>query len=102
MAMTAAEFLTRFPEFGNIDSDVVAASLKVAENQCEPDVWGDMYAEGVKHLAAHFLALRTQAIGQQVGAIPPGHNQVGFKATKYGALYELLLQSLPSTTGFIF
>ena len=102
MAVTAATFIARFPEFGNLDSDVVAASLKEAERQCDADAWGNTHDEAIHYLTAHMLALRTQAIGQQVGAIPSGSLPEGFRATNYGYVYELMLQALPTTTGFVF
>jgi hypothetical protein len=49
------------------------------------------------------LALRTQAIGQQIGAVSSGPSTGdGFMATNYGYVYQLMQQGLSSTTGFVF
>ncbi len=103
MTVTATTFVTRFPEFGNIETAVVTATVAEANRMCDSDVWGEKHDDGVNYLTAHMLALRTDAIGQQVGAVSRGVNSGdGFSATNYGAIYELLQMSLVSSTGFTF
>ena len=102
MTVTVTTFVDRFPEFGNIEAAVVTATVAEASRQCDSDLWGDKHEDAVNYLTAHMLALRTQAIGQQIGAVSGGNSGVGLKATNYGYLYELLQLGLPSTTGFSF
>lgn len=102
MTVTATTFVERFPEFGNIETAVVTATVAEAARQCDSDLWGNKHDDAVNYLTAHMLALRTQAIGQQVGATSGGNSGVGFKATNYGYIYELLQSGLAQTTGFTF
>ena len=102
MTVTATTFVTRFPEFGNIETAVVTATVAEANRQCDSDLWGDKHADAVHYLTAHILALRTQAIGQQIGAVTGGNTGGGFKATNYGYVYELMQLGLADTTGFTF
>ena len=102
MTVTATTFVTRFPEFGNIETAVVTATVAEANRQCNSDVWGEKHDDAVNYLTAHMLALRTQAIGQQVGAVTGGNTGDGFKATNYGYIYELMQSGLANTTGFTF
>ena len=60
MTVTAATLVDRFPEFGNLETAVVTATIAEALRQCDADVWGDQHDDGVSHLAAHKLSLRTQ------------------------------------------
>ena len=39
MTVTAATLVTRFPEFGNLETDVVTATITEALRQCDADVW---------------------------------------------------------------
>ena len=102
MTVTATTFVTRFPEFGNIETAVVTATVAEANRQCNSDVWGEKHDDAVNYLTAHMLALRTQAIGQQIGAVTGGNTGDGFKATNYGYIYELMQSGLANTTGFTF
>jgi hypothetical protein len=103
MTVTASTLVTRFPEFGNLETAVVTATIAEALRQCDADVWGDKHDDAVNFLTAHMLALRTQAIGQQIGAVSSGPSTGdGFMATNYGYVYQLMQQGLSSTTGFVF
>ena len=103
MTVTAATLVTRFPEFGNLETSVVTATIAESLRQCDADVWGEQHDEAVNFLTAHSLALRTQAIGQQIGAVSNGLSiRDGFMATTYGYIYQLMQQGLSSTTGFVF
>ena len=103
MTVTAATLVVRFPEFGNLETAVVTATIAEALRQCDSDVWGDKHDDAVNFLTAHMLALRTQAIGQQIGAVSSGPSTGdGFMATNYGYVYQLMQQGLSSTTGFVF
>lgn len=52
-------FLARFPEFAECvepgDKEVIALTLKAAEVELEPKVWGSLYEEGVLYLTADKL-----------------------------------------------
>ena len=103
MTVTAATLVVRFPEFGNLEPAVVTATIAEALRHCDADVWGDKHDDAVNFLTAHMLALRTQAIGQQIGAVSSGPSTGdGFMATNYGYVYQLMQQGLSSTTGFVF
>ena len=103
MTVTAATLVVRFPEFGNLETAVVTATIAEALRQCDADVWGDKHDDAVNFLTAHMLALRTQAIGQQIGAVSSGPpTGDGFMETNYGYVYQLMQQGLSSTTGFVF
>ena len=103
MTVTAATLVVRFPEFGNLETAVVMATIAEALRQCDADVWGDLHDDAVNFLTAHMLSLRTQAIGQQIGAVSSGPSTGdGFMATNYGYVYQLMQQGLSSTTGFVF
>ena len=103
MTVTATTFAARFPEFGNIETAVVTATIAEAGRQCDSDVWGDQHDDAVNYLTAHLLAMRTQAIGQQIGAVPGGGStQYGLLATTYGSAYHFLQESLAESSGFAF
>ena len=102
MAVTATTFVARFPEFGNIETAVVTATVAEAGRLCDSDVWDEQLDDAVNYLTAHMLALRTQAIGQQVGAVSGGNSGDGFNATNYGYVYQLMQLGLSKTTGFAF
>lgn len=103
MTVTATTLVERFPEFGNLETAVVTATIAEALRLCDADVWGDQHDDGVSHLAAHKLSLRTQAIGQQIGAVSSGPSTGdGFMSTTYGYVYQLMQRGLSITTGFVF
>ncbi len=103
MTVTAATFIVRFPEFGNIDNDVVTATVAEASRLCDSDVWDDQHDDAVNYLTAHLLALRSRAIGQQVGALPAdGSSQNLLISTTYGGIFRSMRQALATTTGFAY
>lgn len=101
MAVTSTTFLTRFPEFSNLETAVVGGAIAEAQRFCDSEVWGSHHDDGVSYLAAHLLASRTQAIGQQIGAIPGGQSDLGYAGTAYGATFNALQRSLVNI-GFAF
>lgn len=101
MAVTSTTFLTRFPEFSNLEAAVVGGALDEALRFCSQDVWGAQHDDGVNYLAAHLLANRTKAIGQQIGAIPSGQSDLGFASEPYGAAFDAIQRSLVNV-GFAF
>jgi hypothetical protein len=101
MAVTSTTFLTRFPEFSNLETAVVEGAIAEAQRFCSSEVWGDQHDDGVNYLSAHLLASRTQAIGQQIGAVPGGSSDLGFAGTAYGATFSALQRNLVNT-GFAF
>ena len=103
MTVTAATLVVRFPEFGNLETAAVTATIAESLRQCDAEAWGETHDDAVNFLTAHMLALRTQAIGQQIGAVSSGPSTGdGFMATNYGYVYQLMQQGLSSTTGFVF
>lgn len=103
MTVTATTFVARFPEFTGLETDVVASTITLAARQCDSDVWGDDHDEAVSYLTAHLLAMRTQAIGQQLGVVTGGTvTPYDLSATTYGAAYIMLQESLVDSIGFAF
>lgn len=101
MAVTSTTFLARFPEFSNLETAVVEGAIAEAKRFCDSEVWGTQHDDGVNYLAGHLLASRTQAIGQQIGAVPSGPTDMGFAGTAYGATFNALQRSLVNI-GFAF
>lgn len=97
----SATFLLRFPEFGELSSDVISGSLAEAGRSCSTTVWGDRHTDGVSQLAAHLLATRQVQIGLQVGAQSGNPLGTELQATTYGQEFRRLLSSLP-LSGFAF
>ena len=64
MAVTATTFTQRFPEFSNLESAVITATIAESQRQNDSDLWGDQYDDAVNYMTAHLLASRTQSIGQ--------------------------------------
>lgn len=92
---TRAEFLVRFPEFGEQSTGIVDGALTESGRSTPAALWGDVHTEAVSYLAAHLLATRTTQIGLQIGT-PSGSPQgTGFASTLYGQEYKRLLDSLP-------
>lgn len=103
MTVTATTFVARFPEFTNIETAVVTATVAEAARRCDSDVWGDDHDDAVNYLTAHLLAMRTQAIGQQIGAVTGGVvTPYDLTATTYGSAYLFLQKSLADSIGFAF
>tara|TARA_X000000950_G_scaffold53048_1_gene62812 strand:- start:572 stop:901 length:330 start_codon:yes stop_codon:yes gene_type:complete len=109
MAVSVTTFLSRFPEFENLETYVVTATIEEAERQNDATVWGDLHDDAVNYMTAHLLSSRTQAIGQQIGVSPNVRVQryVGVSGytladTTYGATYLYLRDGLPNLTGFSF
>jgi hypothetical protein len=98
---TTAEFLSKFPEFGEQTGTVVEGAIAEAARFTPETVWGDLQSDAISYLAAHELALRTMQMGMMVGALSGSPLGEGYKATLYGARYEQMLRSLP-LTGFAF
>ena len=67
MAVTATTFTQRFPEFSNLESAVITATIAESQRQNDSDLWGDQYDDAVNYMTAHLLASRTQSIGSQIG-----------------------------------
>ncbi len=70
MAIDAATFKIRFPEFDTVADSRVDLFLSLAVLEVGEIPWGDLYEEGVFLLAAHKLQLdqnRNQAANQPVG-----------------------------------
>jgi len=94
-----AEFLTRFPEFGELLTSVVDGALAEAGRYASITVFGTVHTDAVAYLAAHLLATRTMQIGLQIEAKSGAPAGSGLDATLYGQEYKRLLDSL-ALSGF--
>lgn len=96
---SAIEFLTRFPEFGELAASVVDGAIAEAGRVTPTTVWTITRTDGVSYLAAHLLATRSMQIGIQVGS--PSGTPTGqqLDSSLYGQEYRRLRDSLP-ITGF--
>ena len=109
MAVSITTFLSRFPEFENLEAYVVTATIEEAERLNDSTIWGDQHDDAVNYMTAHLSATRTQAIGQQIGVtdntrIQKFSGAAGYTLadTTYGATYLYLRECLPALTGFSF
>lgn len=61
-------FLARFTEFGDEledkDKEVISQTLKAAEAELNPSIWGELFREGVFYLAADKLT--RSRLGEQM------------------------------------
>lgn len=97
---TSAQFLTRFPEFGEQPEAVVAEVLAEAAHSTPESVWKLIHTQAVAHLAAHLLATRITQVGIQVGSLSGNPLGEGLLSTLYGQEYARLRDTLP-LTGFV-
>jgi len=109
MAVTSTTFITRFPEFSNVETAVVTATIGEAQRLNDEDLWGDQYDDAVNYHTAHLLAGRTQSIGSQIGiaSSPRTTKYIGAAGytladSQYGATYLFLREGLVDLTGFAF
>lgn len=96
---STTDFLTRFPEFGELSTSVVAGALTEASRVVSDVVWTTTRTEGVTYLAAHLLATRSMQIGIQVGTPSGAPTGQQLDSTLYGQEYRRLRDTLP-LTGF--
>ena len=92
---TSAEFLNRFPEFGELSLPVVERCLAEAGRATASSVWGTVHTEAVSYLTAHILSTRVMQIGLQVGAQSGQPLGSVLAASLYGQEYERLKGTLP-------
>lgn len=59
------EFLQRYPEFEQTDTDRIGLFLSDAELEISPARWGKLYKRGVMALSAHLLKLSLSALENQ-------------------------------------
>jgi len=90
-----AEFLLRFPEFGEQPLAVVDGALAEAGRATASDPWGTVHTDAVSYLAAHLLASRITQLGLQVDAKSGTPTGDGLASTLYGQEYNRLLSSRP-------
>lgn len=86
MALDAASFLVRFPEFTSAPAPLLEAVLADASARTDATVWGHLTDQGVGLLAAHLLAC---APNGQFARLEKDKSQ-----TIYGAEYERLMQAV--------
>ena len=92
---TSAEFLNRFPEFGELSLSVVEQSLAEAGRVTASSVWRTIHTEAVSYLTAHILSTRVMQVGLQVGSQSGQPLGTGPDASLYGQEYERLKGTLP-------
>lgn len=80
MALDAASFLVRFPEFSNVDTTQIEARIADAAAKVNSTVWGDELDHGQALWAAHLLSL--SPAGQQARLVGDTTQ------TTYGRAYE--------------
>lgn len=100
-APTTAEFLARFPEFGEHSTTVVEGALGEAARSTPESVWGGIHNEAVSYLAAHLLATRAMQMGIQVDQMSGSPTGELINSSLYGQEYKRLLDTLP-LCGFVF
>lgn len=96
---TSYEFLTRFPEFGELATAVVEGAITEAGRATPAANWGTIHTEAVSNLAAHILSTRVMQVGLQVGSQAGQPLGAGLNASLYGQEYERLKGTL-SLSGF--
>jgi hypothetical protein len=96
---STTDFLTRFPEFAELSTSVVAGALAEAARVIPDSVWTTTRTEGITYLAAHLLATRSMQIGIQVGSPSGAPAGQQLDSTLYGQEYRRLRDTLP-LTGF--
>lgn len=96
---TSTEFLTRYPEFGELALPVVEGALTEAGRSTPAAQWGDVHTEAVSALTAHILSTRVMQIGLQVGSQSGQPLGTGLTASLYGQEYERLKGNL-ALSGF--
>lgn len=92
---SSAEFLLRFPEFGEQSLSVVEGALAEAGRATASEPWGTVHTDAVSYLAAHLLATRTMQIGLQIETKSGAPMGSGTDSTLYGREYTRLLSSRP-------
>lgn len=97
---TSAQFLNRFPEYGEQPAPVIEGALAEAGRSTPESVWRQFHTDAVGYLAAHLLAGRVMQIGYQIGQLSGTPLGEDLKSTLYGREYERLRDSLP-LTGFV-
>lgn len=98
---TRSDFLSRFPEFGELPGPVVDGALSEAGRSTPVAIWAQVHSEAISYLAAHLLSTRIMQIGMQVGSPsgPPSGQMIN--SSLYGQEYQRLRDGLP-LTGFAF
>lgn len=93
------QFLTRFPEFGELASTVVDGAIAEASRITPSTVWSNTQTEAISYLAAHLLASRSMQIGIQVGSPSGAPTGTQLDSTLYGQEYRRLRDTL-TLSGF--
>ena len=99
-------FLARFPEFSNLDPNIIYFAIREASNQCPELVWGRSREDGAMYLAAHLLASRNAAISYLANinspskmASAPQDSSNLYNTTLYGIEFARIQMTL-AITGF--
>lgn len=90
MAIDAASFVARFPEFTTTDVDhptLIPACLVDAQTFCDPTRWGNRYEAGVFLKAAHLLSLHPSGLSARLSKTD--------SQTIYGSMFDAMKLALP-------
>jgi hypothetical protein len=100
---TYAEFIARFPEFGEQPEALVTTVIEEAADATPELTWGSalLRTRGIRYLTAHILATRTMQIGAQVDSPSGAPLGINLDATLYGQEYKRVRDNLPFC-GFTF
>lgn len=99
-------FLARFPEFSNIDANIIYFAIREASNQCPELIWGRSREDGAMYLTAHLLASRNASISYLANinsptkmASAPQDSSNLYNTTHYGIEFARIQMTL-AITGF--
>lgn len=103
MALSRANFLIRFPEFGDggvsgqerAPEELIDDALARAASRVSDAIWTDLADEGIGYLAAHLISISPW--GQQARLVPAQPDGT----TTYWAAYMALLRGEVGAPGMI-
>lgn len=104
MAVTSANFLSRFPEFNPHPSGIVNGAIESASADVATEIFGDQTDRAVRFLAAHIISIQLAQMGVQIGATDGKVYGKGLDATLYGQEFKRLSETasnVESLIGFV-
>ena len=104
MAVTSANFLSRFPEFSHHPSGIINGAIESASADIATEIFGDQTDRAVRFLAAHIVSIQLAQMGVQIGATDGKVYGKGLDATLYGQEFKRLSETasnVESLIGFV-
>ena len=104
MAVTSANFLSRFPEFSPHPSGIINGAIESASADIATEIFGDQTDRAVRFLAAHIVSIQLAQMGVQIGATDGKAYGKGLDATLYGQEFKRLSETasnVESLIGFV-